>query len=192
MGERKEKQRYERTVIELSQSKRKHSSDSMAPLISSAKSFNYILFLYREELQRRKRNPYNGTIIKLSLTEALVKQTINNIHNCSTNDLQFLYRETVYKNRLKHVLDCYYSKRRKQQRSVVSINKNYKSELISKKGINVAAMAKDIKKIDEVSGVQPTLKRKVRRQLWSELKEKEEGQHDKKFKTDFEESQETR
>uniref|UniRef100_A0A1A9ZV77 Uncharacterized protein n=1 Tax=Glossina pallidipes TaxID=7398 RepID=A0A1A9ZV77_GLOPL len=144
------------------------------------RGFYYALFLYREQLQRCRKKPYKIAAIKFNLTEALVKKTLTNVYNCSSDDLEFLSRGTVYKNKLKNHL--------------ISLRNNYRMQKTKEqakckaKMTPTAATTQQIKQIKETSGCQPTLKRKVSRQLWPK---KEDGHQEKRYKVDDEKAKKT-
>ncbi|XP_017839998.1 uncharacterized protein LOC108597890 [Drosophila busckii] len=71
---------------------------------SSATTAAYALYLHREELRRRKAHSARASVTKIHLTSELIAKTKQNILNCSSEDLQILARETIFKKSLQRHL----------------------------------------------------------------------------------------
>ncbi|KAH8376060.1 hypothetical protein KR009_000493 [Drosophila setifemur] len=64
----------------------------------------YALFLHREELSRKKIHPSRVSATKIHLTGELIARTKQNIRQCSSEDLEILARETVFRKNLQRHL----------------------------------------------------------------------------------------
>ena len=60
----------------------------------------YSLFVYREELRKRKSSFLRLSRTKLLLTNGLISKTVKNINDCSADDLEALNREIIFKKQL--------------------------------------------------------------------------------------------
>lgn len=64
----------------------------------------YALFLYHEELRRRKTRYMRLNKTKILLTHNLVSQGIKNLKYCSIDDINAIRREMLFKQKLKKQL----------------------------------------------------------------------------------------
>lgn len=63
---------------------------------------SYTLFLYREELRRSQTRFMRLNRTKISLTDKLISKSVRNLEKCSTEDLQAINRELMFKKKLKY------------------------------------------------------------------------------------------
>ncbi|XP_017071328.1 uncharacterized protein LOC108107990 [Drosophila eugracilis] len=64
----------------------------------------YAMFMHREELRRRKIQVSRVSVTKIHLTSELIARTKQNILQCSSEDLEILARETLFKKNLQRHL----------------------------------------------------------------------------------------
>ncbi|XP_054086141.1 uncharacterized protein LOC105216308 [Zeugodacus cucurbitae] len=73
----------------------------------SKSSVHYQLFMYQEELRRRNTRGLSVAKSKISLTESLIHENMQNLHNRSDDDLRIICREMSFKKHLqKQVSRC--------------------------------------------------------------------------------------
>lgn len=65
-------------------------------------SISYMLFLYREELRRFNARFLKLSTMKIDITQELISKTVQNIAQCSVEDLEYLSREMVFKRKLRN------------------------------------------------------------------------------------------
>ncbi|XP_065361819.1 uncharacterized protein LOC135955396 [Calliphora vicina] len=68
----------------------------------SKTTFNYILFLYREELRRTESRFIRLTKTKISLTDKLISKSVRKLEKCSIEDLKAINSEIEFKKQLKN------------------------------------------------------------------------------------------
>ncbi|XP_061402554.1 putative uncharacterized protein DDB_G0288537 [Musca vetustissima] len=90
-------------ILSASASPKKSSSSSTSlksKSIQKSGSFNYALFLHREELRKRRSSSSRVSRTKFLLTHELINKTVRNITKCSAEDLQNLNRQAIFKKNL--------------------------------------------------------------------------------------------
>lgn len=65
-------------------------------------SVGYHLYLYREQLSRRKVEYIRLSKAKYFITETLLAETVRNLKGCSVDDLRTVNNQIVFKHKLRH------------------------------------------------------------------------------------------
>lgn len=100
-------------------------------------STSYILFLYCEELNRKKVRVVNLKKTKIHLTDKLVSKGVRNLKECSIADLRAITRELLYKNKLKlqlkqlqcnKMLNAKNSDKKEKEEANETLNRNLESK----------------------------------------------------------------
>ncbi|KAH8410706.1 hypothetical protein KR222_011232 [Zaprionus bogoriensis] len=68
----------------------------------SPPSVGYHLYLYREQLSRRKVEYMRLSKAKYFITETLLARTVRNLKGCSIDDLKTVNNQIVFKHKLRH------------------------------------------------------------------------------------------
>lgn len=68
----------------------------------SPPSVGYHLYLYREQLSRRKVEYIRLSKAKYFITETLLAKTVRNLKGCSIDDLKTVNNQIVFKHKLRH------------------------------------------------------------------------------------------
>lgn len=103
---------YQKCISQISSTFNNTNTSNVSAAISKATTtsqeqqqqqpgFSYILYLHREELRKRKASFMRISSTKFQLTHELITKTVQNIHKCSSDDLQILSRETIFKKNLR-------------------------------------------------------------------------------------------
>ncbi|XP_060655159.1 uncharacterized protein LOC132790598 [Drosophila nasuta] len=67
-----------------------------------APSVGYHLYLYREQLARRKVEYIRLSKAKYFITETLLEKTVRNLKGCSLDELKTVNNQIVFKHKLRH------------------------------------------------------------------------------------------
>nr|XP_014092727.1 uncharacterized protein LOC106619234 [Bactrocera oleae] len=84
-----------------------NNSSSNAKNSKNKSSVHYQLFMYQEELRRRNTRGISVARSKISLTESLIQDNVQNLHNRSDEDLRIISREMSFKKHLQKQVSRY-------------------------------------------------------------------------------------
>ncbi|XP_017489815.1 PREDICTED: uncharacterized protein LOC108378029 [Rhagoletis zephyria] len=70
-------------------------------------SVHYKLFMYQEELRRRNARQIRIAKSKISLTDSLITENVQHLHDCSLEDLRIISREMSFKKHLQKQVSRY-------------------------------------------------------------------------------------